>query len=67
MSQTRQSSLTFHVYFGGESLNKLVVRANELGVMRGFSVSIDGLVVAYLQFVDDSLFFCEASREDLLG
>lgn len=37
----------------GESLNKLVEKSRELGVVRGFESAPD------LQFADDTLFFCE--------
>lgn len=49
----------------GESPNRLVGKARELGIVKGFEVSPNGLVVTHLQFVDDTLFFCDPSKSEV--
>lgn len=51
----------------GESLNKLVEKVREMEVVKGFKLTPDGPPVTHLQFADDTLFFCEPDRQELLG
>lgn len=51
----------------GESLNSLVLKAKELGIVRGFEVCPGGPVVTHLQFVDDTSFFCDNNISEVLG
>lgn len=48
-------------------MNKLVEKATELGIVKGFEVSSRGLTVAHLKLVDDTLFFCDPNRSEILG
>lgn len=37
----------------GESLNMLVEKAKELGIVKGFKVEPNGPIITHLQFADD--------------
>ena len=52
-----------------EVLSRLLKRIEEGGFLRGFqanSHSQGGLHISYLLFADDTILFCDASREQLL-
>ncbi|GKV30550.1 hypothetical protein SLEP1_g39351 [Rubroshorea leprosula] len=48
-----------------EALNGLILKAKEKEMYNGVVVGIEGLEVTHLQFADDSIFFCEASDENI--
>ncbi|XP_028101309.1 uncharacterized protein LOC114300656, partial [Camellia sinensis] len=43
-----------------EGLDILLSRAKELGLIRGVNIGSEGLNLSHLQFVDDTILFCEA-------
>lgn len=45
----------------------MVEKPKELSIIRGFTVTEEGLVVTHLQFADATLFFRDASREEVMG
>ncbi|XP_028103519.1 uncharacterized protein LOC114302671 [Camellia sinensis] len=45
----------------------LMSRALDLGLIKGVKIGSNGLVLTYLQFVDDSLLLCEADALEYLG
>ncbi|XP_028056988.1 uncharacterized protein LOC114260981 [Camellia sinensis] len=47
------------------SFHKGGQRAQELGLIDGVSVGSNGVVISYLQFVDDLLLFCEANGAEV--
>lgn len=49
-----------------EGLNMLMERARSLGLVRGAVVGKDEVVVSHLQFVDDTIIFCEANIEKVM-
>lgn len=51
----------------GESLNKLVEKARDLGIVRGFRAAPNGPIITHVQFLDDKLFFCEPTRKEIWG
>lgn len=51
----------------GESLNRLVLKAKEVSIVKGFEVSNGGPVLTHLQFADDTIFFCDHCKEEVLG
>lgn len=51
----------------GESLNRFVIKAKELGIVRGFEVCPNGPVITHLHFADNTLFSCGPSRSEDLG
>ena len=48
-----------------EVLNKLLMKAESIGLFRGLKVGRRGEIVTHLQFADDTLLFCEANEEYL--
>ena len=46
-------------------LSKLIVRAEERGLFKGFLVGKNRIWVSHLQFADDTIFFSRASFEEL--
>jgi hypothetical protein len=44
-----------------EALGNMTKRAVDLHLLEGFSVGNGGPSISYLQFADDSIFFCDAS------
>ncbi|GKV51184.1 hypothetical protein SLEP1_g57855 [Rubroshorea leprosula] len=48
-----------------EALNGLILKAKEKDLYNGATVGTEGLEVTHLQFADDSIFFCEASKENI--
>lgn len=42
-----------------EGLNILFDRAKEIGLIKGVDISNNGVIATYLQFVDDTILFCE--------
>lgn len=50
-----------------ESMNKLVEKARELDIVKGFKVEPDSPIMTHLQFIDDTLFLCDPARQELLG
>lgn len=50
-----------------ESLSRLVFKAKDLDIVKGFEVSPRGSVVTHLQFADDTLFFCDPNSSEVLG
>ena len=50
-----------------EGLGILFKRAKEKGDINGLSVGNNGPVLTHLQFVDDTMVFCAADKEELLN
>ena len=48
-------------------LSRLVVRAEEKGLIKGFRVGRNRTKVSHLQFADDTLLFARASLEELIS
>ncbi|GKV22123.1 hypothetical protein SLEP1_g32015 [Rubroshorea leprosula] len=48
-----------------EALNGLILKAKEEDMYSGVAVGTEGMEVTHLQFADDSIFFCEASDENI--
>ncbi|GKV28721.1 hypothetical protein SLEP1_g37737 [Rubroshorea leprosula] len=48
-----------------EALNGLILKAKEQNLYKGSKVGIEGLEITHLQFADDSIFFCEASAQNI--
>lgn len=46
-----------------EALGALSVEAKDLGFIEGFKVGHNGEVISHLQFANDTVLFCSASRE----
>lgn len=51
----------------GESLNKLVEQARIVGIVSGFCKLVNGSTITHLQFDDDTLFFCEPNKKEVLS
>ncbi|XP_026419431.1 uncharacterized protein LOC113315356 [Papaver somniferum] len=49
----------------GEALNFMIKRAQEQGLLSGFQVKPNGLLVSHLQFADDTLIFLDADIEQV--
>ncbi|XP_028075237.1 uncharacterized protein LOC114277538 [Camellia sinensis] len=58
------SSFLFNLVVKG--LNILLLRVRELGLVKGIHIGVNGVVVSYLQFADDSL-FCEADVQEVMN
>ena len=50
-----------------EGLNILLLRARELGLIKGIYIGVNGVVVSHLQFANDSLLFCEADVQEVMN
>ncbi|GKU89286.1 hypothetical protein SLEP1_g3443 [Rubroshorea leprosula] len=48
-----------------EALNGLILKAKEEEMYNGVTVGTEGMEVTHLQFANDSIFFCEASDENI--
>lgn len=49
-----------------EGLTMLLVRAKEMGLIKGVSVGQSEFLITHLQFADDTLLFCEAEEVELV-
>lgn len=48
-----------------ELLGRITVKASSVGLIEGFSISREGFVVPFIQFVDDSLFLLKVEVEGM--
>ncbi|XP_028098838.1 uncharacterized protein LOC114298468 [Camellia sinensis] len=48
-----------------EGLHILLTRAQDLGLINGVKVGLNGVVLSHLHFTDDSLLFCEAKEAEV--
>ncbi|XP_028074521.1 uncharacterized protein LOC114276882 [Camellia sinensis] len=47
-----------------EGLSILLLRARDMGLIKGMHIRVNGVVVSHLQFANDSLLFCETDVEE---
>ncbi|GKV04742.1 hypothetical protein SLEP1_g16855 [Rubroshorea leprosula] len=59
--------LPFLFLIVAEGLNGLVTSAVEKGIYKGVRVGNEGVMVSHLQFADDTVFFGEASEDNIKG
>ncbi|XP_028093944.1 uncharacterized protein LOC114294043 [Camellia sinensis] len=57
----------FLFIIAAEALNLLLVRAIEKGLFKGASIGPNKLSISYLQFVNDTVIFCEGDEEEVLN
>ncbi|GKV34379.1 hypothetical protein SLEP1_g42756 [Rubroshorea leprosula] len=50
-----------------EALNGLIGKAIKEGLFKGVTIGLRGMEITHLQFADDTILFCEASRENIWG
>ncbi|XP_028058131.1 uncharacterized protein LOC114262002 [Camellia sinensis] len=50
-----------------ESLNLLMSRAKEVGLIRGASIGPNDLRLSHIQFADDTIIFCKADWEEIIA
>ncbi|XP_028105251.1 uncharacterized protein LOC114304280 [Camellia sinensis] len=50
-----------------EGLNILIERAKELGLIRGVKIGSSKVVLTHLQFADNTIFFCEVDRVEVMN
>lgn len=48
-----------------EALGALMVKAKDIGLVKGFKISDNGKVISHLQFADDAICFSLATIEDV--
>lgn len=48
----------------GEGMNRLITKARESGLIKGFEVVEGGHLIIHLQFAGVMLLFCDATEEE---
>lgn len=48
-----------------EALGALLVRATDIGLVKGFEAVKNGKMISHLQFADDAILFCSANEEEV--
>ncbi|XP_028115366.1 uncharacterized protein LOC114313201 [Camellia sinensis] len=57
----------FSFNIAAEGLNILLTRAKDLGLVKGTRIGVNDFNISHLQFVNDTIIFCEAEWEEIVN